>query len=365
MWELADTLARCFLAGEPIADAIVQRASYMLGQEWPWLRRTAQRFVEATQGKTRFRHDDAIGFLLADPDFVHHQPDLATVKLVTEPQRMHPVEAAAGWNLPRLESAADLADWFWLEPAQLDWFADLNALGSKNNGSRLHHYHYRVLPKRHQGFRLIEAPKRRLKSLQKQILEGILDLIPAHPAAHGFVKGRSILTFTAPHVGQACVLRMDLQNFFPSFSCARIQASFRTIGYPEHVAAVLAGVCTNVTPGEVWRSTGEQLYSRRHLPQGAPSSPALANLCAYRMDCRLAGLAGSAGVEYSRYADDLAFLQRLPLDAALCRSHRLNSARRGLCRSASENPHDAAERTAAPCRPDRQPTCQCAASKLR
>jgi hypothetical protein len=43
------------------------------------------------------------------------------------------------------------------------------------------------------------------------------------------------------------------------------------------------------------------------LPQGAPTSPALANICVYRVDCRLAGLAKSAGAEYTRYADDLAF----------------------------------------------------------
>jgi hypothetical protein len=49
------------------------------------------------------------------------------------------------------------------------------------------------------------------------------------------------------------------------------------------------------------------LYSRPHLPQGASTSPALANLCAYRIDCRLAGLAKSVGAQYTRYADDLAF----------------------------------------------------------
>ena len=37
------------------------------------------------------------------------------------------------------------------------------------------------------------------------------------------------------------------------------------------------------------------------------TSPALANMCLYRADCRLLGLAGSAGARYTRYADDLAF----------------------------------------------------------
>jgi RNA-directed DNA polymerase len=166
------------------------------------------------------------------------------------------------------------------------------------------------LSKRDGNVRLIEAPKPRLKSLQRQILAEILDKIPPHPKAHGFLKGRSIRTFAAPHAGQRVVLRMDMSDFFPTFSAARIQTVFRAMGYPEPVADLLGGICTNAAPRDLCaRLTydARSLYSRPHLPQGAPTSPALANLCAYRVDCRLAGLAESAGAGYTRYADDLAF----------------------------------------------------------
>ena len=165
---------------------------------------------------------------------------------------------------------------------------------------------------------MIEAPKLRLKELQRQILKGILEKIPVHSGAHGFVKTRSIKTFVAPHLGKRVVLKMDLRDFFPSFRAARIQTLFRTLGYPESVADLLGGICTNATPRSVWKEVAYEvdlsrlqetraLYARPHLPQGAPTSPALANLCTYRVDCRLAGLAKSAGAEYTRYADDLAF----------------------------------------------------------
>jgi hypothetical protein len=231
---------------------------------------------------------------------------------------MQPVTAAAEWDLPVIESPEDLAEWLGVSLRDLLWFADLKGLGYRQKFEKLHHYHYRVLPKPSGEIRLIEAPKRRLKELQQKILSGILSRIPPHPAANGFIQGRSIRTFVTPHVGRHVVLRMDLRHFFPSFRAARIQTMFRTMGYPEPVADLVGGICTNCTPRETWARYGNEgdhdcrfqariLYCRPHLPQGAPTSPALANLCTYRADCRLAGLARSVGAQFTRYADDLAF----------------------------------------------------------
>lgn len=231
---------------------------------------------------------------------------------------MRPVPAAIGWDVPPIESVKDLAEWLGLDVSDLLWFADLKGLGNKSRSQRLSHYHFRLLLKASGHVRLIEVPKPRLKDLQRQILFHILKEIPPHPSVHGFVRGRSIKSFVAPHVGRRCVLRMDLRDFFPSFPAARIAAFFRTAGYPDAVAHVLAGICTNAAPASLWirhrkgitptvLRDARDLYSRPHLPQGAATSPALANLCTYRLDCRLSGLAEATGVSYTRYADDLAF----------------------------------------------------------
>src|SRR5439155_5891065 len=237
---LLRALARAVLAGEATAEQIVVRCTRMLGRSWRWLPSLSQRYVETFAGRARPRSRDVVQFLLDDPGFEREwskrSSRLSVKQWLTEPQRMQPVDVAAEWDIPAIESAGALADWLLLTPRELEWFADLKGLGYKKNRPRLRHYHYRVLAKRSGAVRLIEAPKARLKAMQRQILAGILEKIPHHPAAHGFLKGRSIKTFLAPHVGQRVVLRMDLQDFFPSFGAARIQTVFRTMGYPESVA---------------------------------------------------------------------------------------------------------------------------------
>lgn len=315
-------LARSFLAGEITIDAIAERATKTLGGNWRWLRPLARRFAESVAGETRPRERDVIQFFLQDRGFrrvwAEHSDDFSVAQWLHDAQQMRPVAAAEAWDVPAIESVGALADWFQITPDELLWFADLKGLLYKSKSAPLLHYHYRVLGKPSGAIRLIEAPKSRLKALQRLILAHILDKIPPHSAAHGFIKGRSVKTFIAPHVGQRVVLKMDLQDFFPSITGPRVQTIFRAIGYPESVADLLGGICTNAVPHRVWNNAtaaadpeelqeARLLHTRPHLPQGAPTSPALANICAYRVDCRLSGLARSAGAEYTRYADDLAF----------------------------------------------------------
>lgn len=324
---LVSALARSFLAGELTVDGLVARGGWTLGRPWRWLRPVAQRYVEFHGSRPRLTHCEVVQFLLHDASFQRawkkRFDQLRVAAWMADAQSMQPVGAAKAWNLPAISTIGDLADWFNLRPEELHWFADLKAINAKQPATRLRHYNYRALAKASGHVRLIEAPKQHLKLLQRQMLTSILDLIPPHEAVHGFVKGRSIKTFASMHVGGRVVLRMDLKDFFPSIGRARIQALFRTAGYPEPVANLLGGLCTHLTSPDLWRSdlwrqlapginaaelrAARQLYSRPHLPQGAPTSPALANLCAYHVDCRLTGLAQAAGGVYSRYADDLAF----------------------------------------------------------
>ncbi len=282
-------LAKTFLAEEPTVDQIVARASVILGGPKAWLPRLARRFLKAfPPSKTRPRHRDVVPFFLKTL-----RRKLAIETWLADPARMQPVPAAAGWPIPSIETAGALAEWLQVSIGELEWLADLKGI-SRN-------YHRRVLPKPSGAIRLIEAPKARLKAAQRRIRREILEKIPHHPAIHGFLKGHSIRTFVAPHIAQRVVLKMDLEDFFPFISGPRVQALFRTMGYPESVADLLGGICTTAAPREF------EMYSRPHLPQGAPTSPAIANLCAWRVDYRLSGLAKSAGAQYTRYADDLAF----------------------------------------------------------
>lgn len=212
---------------------------------------------------------------------------------------------------PELLNLEQLADWLQISFGQLAWLTHRFQPGSKAPSVPESHYIYHWADKRSGGQRLIESPKPLLKSVQKRILEQILNRVPVHANCHGFAQGRSILTNAAPHCGQRVILKFDLENFYPSVSFNRIVAIFRSLGYNREIAICLSRLCTTALPSSVPYPRegirGVLPYLRFHLPQGAPTSPALANLSAFSLDVRLSGLASTFGANYTRYADDLTF----------------------------------------------------------
>lgn len=242
---LLDPLADALLAGDPTAQLLFERCCRTLGRRWLWIGPLTRRYLEKFGNSGRPRRRDVIQFLRADillrRALSKHAEEISRAEIRSAPQQMLSLGAARDWGLPSIETSGDLAKWLGVSPTELRWFADLKGLGYKSSQAELRHYHYRILAKRFGRVRLIEAPKPRLKDLQLQILRWILEKVPPHPSVHGFIRGRSIKTFVAPHVGQRVVLRMDLHDFFPTFGGVRIQNLFRTLGYPESVADLLAG----------------------------------------------------------------------------------------------------------------------------
>lgn len=233
-------------------------------------------------------------------------------RLVRHPPLALPPMEASPFGAPALTTSADLAALLEIPLAKLDWLADLRGTAPLSD-PRVRHYHARWIPKRTEGHRLIEAPKRTLREAQRRLLDRILAHVQPHDAAHGFVPGRSVIGHAKAHTERAIVLRLDLEDFFPSVSSARVRAIFSAAGYSKRLAALLTGLTTTRSAVDIVRSpfvTHHAQRSRlahRHLPQGAPTSPWLANLAAWRLDQRLSALARSLGATYTRYADDLAF----------------------------------------------------------
>jgi retron-type reverse transcriptase len=186
---------------------------------------------------------------------------------------------------------------------------ELRFLAYGRKVSKISHYRRFLMPKKRGGHRLISAPMPRLKQAQRWILVQILEKVALHDAAHGFRQERSILTNASPHCGAPLVINLDLRDFFPNVSWKRVYGLFLALGYSRSVATIFAQLCTEPPieevemDGETWQvATGV-----RHLPQGAPTSPAITNLLCRRMDARMSGIARKHGFAYTRYADDLTF----------------------------------------------------------
>ncbi|MBI5608752.1 MAG: RNA-directed DNA polymerase [Deltaproteobacteria bacterium] len=317
---LARALAAAFLCGPWRHAELVARGAACLGEKPPWLP-IAARWTRHAFPSPPASIEPVVERLLRLPSF-----QLATTGRPPTPKWRKaflyvPPDPVARFAVPPLPSDGALARWLAIPEPLLAWLADVRGLNRRTAEARLHNYHPRWLPKAHGGVRLLEEPKPLLKQAQRRILAGLLAHLPPHAAAQAFCSGRSVHSHAALHAGQAVVIRIDLADFFGSIGRARVRALFEAAGYPRPVARSLAGLCTTATPPLVvarlprpvdaaevpYAASQRRHLLAPHLPQGAPTSPAIANLCAWELDVRLTALATTFGARYSRYADDLTF----------------------------------------------------------
>lgn len=175
------------------------------------------------------------------------------------------------------------------------------------------------IKKKSGGYRRICVPAQDLLKVQRYIDQFILSKVKASPYSYAFEKDQKIIDCARQHLGCSWLIKIDLRNFFESLSEIQVYRVFRELGYNSLIAFELARLCTKESnstkknQSHWWKNfnkTGIPSYRSQkigHLPQGAPTSPKLANLIARSLDNEIAAIADSFELVYTRYADDLTF----------------------------------------------------------
>jgi RNA-directed DNA polymerase len=147
--------------------------------------------------------------------------------------------------------------------------------------------------KKHGGIRDIFKLAPPFDAINKNMYRSFRDLLPYEVPdhVHGFVRGRSTVSNASKHLGKPCVLRVDLEDFFPSISATMVKASLHAQGYEGKAADIAVSVVT---------IAGK-------LPIGLSTSPFLSNLVFLDTDRALAEYAQSESLSFTRYVDDLTF----------------------------------------------------------
>lgn len=221
-------------------------------------------------------------------------------------------------NLPSILSLSHLAERSGVKYELLRGYVMRNVTTGVENFEIYKKFSIR---KRSGNRRFIHVPTPKLMRTQRWISEHILAKLPVHTSSQAFKKGNSIKKCALRHCGAKWIIKIDIEDFFSSISEIQVYRVFRSLNYQPLVAFELARICTvgthNMSPRRLypsWKILNPNSvipsYSQNllgYLPQGAPTSPLLANLIMKDCDIALQNLALSNNLIYTRYSDDLTF----------------------------------------------------------
>ncbi len=145
------------------------------------------------------------------------------------------------------------------------------------------------IPKRGGGTRDIFIPDKKTLIIQKAILRDIETIAEFPPCVMAFRKGTSILDNAKAHLGNPYMIRYDIMNFFDTIGKDKVKDELKRRNVDASLTKIILKWC----------------FGGGHLPQGAPTSPFLANLVCTNLDKRFSAIAQILGATYTRYADDI------------------------------------------------------------
>lgn len=165
--------------------------------------------------------------------------------------------------------------------------------GERKFLERFSAYRYKTIaiPKRRGGYRFLSVPEPRLRFLQRKTLKLLEAVYSPRLPVHGFTKGKNSISNASQHQTRPFLLNIDLKSYFPSITRRRVYGLLRSLGMIDEVASAICTICT----------------TNNQLPQGAPTSPILANMVSFRLDRDLMNFSKMNRLRYTRYADDISF----------------------------------------------------------
>lgn len=158
-----------------------------------------------------------------------------------------------------------------------------------NNQSN--HYRLVSIPKKSGGIRELNVPSHYLKHIQRCILDKLLYSLPVSEYAKAYLPDAKLIDNALPHIGKEKVLKLDIKSFFDNIDSDMVCSVFSRLGFESAATSLLANICT----------------LEGVLPQGAPTSPHIANLVMMYFDNRVGDFCKVRNVAYTRYCDDMTF----------------------------------------------------------